>query len=63
MSALKHLFTPGTVGAVTLKNRIVFAPMLDRLSNEDGSISDASIQYYTERARGGAGMLIVLCDF
>jgi 2,4-dienoyl-CoA reductase-like NADH-dependent reductase (Old Yellow Enzyme family)/thioredoxin reductase len=59
VSALKHLFTPGTVGAVTLKNRIVFAPMLDRLSNEDGSISDASIQYYTERARGGAGMLIV----
>ena len=59
MSALEYLFTAGTVGTVKSKNRIVFAPMLDRCANEDGSISDASIQYYTARARGGAGMLIV----
>jgi len=59
VSGLKHLFAPGRIGALETKNRIVFAPMLDRLANEDGSISNASVSYYNERARGGAGILIV----
>jgi 2,4-dienoyl-CoA reductase-like NADH-dependent reductase (Old Yellow Enzyme family) len=59
VSRLNFLFTPGKIGTVEVKNRIVFAPMLDRFANEDGSISEASIQYYAERARSGAGLLIV----
>jgi len=59
VSRLNLLFAPGKIGTIEVKNRIVFAPMLDRFANEDGSISEASIRYYTERARGGAGLLIV----
>ena len=59
MPELKYLFSPGRIGAVELKNRIIFAPMLDRFANEDGSISEASVRYYRERARGGAALLIV----
>jgi len=50
------LFEPITVRGMTLKNRIVFPPMvvmlLDYRSRELGS-------YYVERARGGAGTVIV----
>ncbi len=50
------LFEPITIRGMTLKNRIIFPPMvvmlLDYRSRELGS-------YYLERARGGAGTVIV----
>lgn len=54
-----HLFAPMTIGQLTLKNRTVMAPMESKLANADGSVSDASIAYYRERAQGGVGMVIV----
>ncbi|MCK9265121.1 MAG: FAD-dependent oxidoreductase [Deltaproteobacteria bacterium] len=42
-----------------LRNRIAMAPMLSRLCNTDGSVSQKLIDYYVERAKGGAGLIIV----
>jgi 2,4-dienoyl-CoA reductase-like NADH-dependent reductase (Old Yellow Enzyme family)/NADPH-dependent 2,4-dienoyl-CoA reductase/sulfur reductase-like enzyme len=42
-----------------LRNRVVMAPMLSRLSNPNGVVSQKQIDYYAERAKGGAGLIIV----
>jgi 2,4-dienoyl-CoA reductase-like NADH-dependent reductase (Old Yellow Enzyme family)/thioredoxin reductase len=48
-----------SLGQVQLRNRIVMAPMLSRLCHADGSVSQKLIDYYVERAKGGAGLIIV----
>jgi len=45
--------------SVELRNRIVMAPMLSRLCDPNGVVSPKLIDYYTERARGGVGLIIV----
>lgn len=59
MAKYKNLFSPIKVGTVTLKNRIVMPPMDTDQQNMDGSLSRKSFAYMTERARGGAGLLIM----
>jgi 2,4-dienoyl-CoA reductase-like NADH-dependent reductase (Old Yellow Enzyme family)/thioredoxin reductase len=54
-----HLLAPGRIGTLELRNRIIMAPMGDRLANADGTISDNQAAYFEARARGGAGMLLV----
>lgn len=52
------LFEPGKIGTMTLKNRIVMAPMgLYGLPAPDGSLTGRSMDFYLERARGGAGLI------
>ncbi|MGJ9385736.1 FAD-dependent oxidoreductase [Salipaludibacillus sp. CF4.18] len=57
----KHskLFTPGEIGTVQLKNRIVKAPQSTGLSNMDGTVSERLVRFYKEIARGGTGLVIV----
>lgn len=57
--AKQKIFTPIKIGNVELRNRIVMPPMSTRLSNPDGSVSPRLIRYFEERAKGGAGMIIV----
>lgn len=53
------LFEPGKIGTMELKNRILMAPMgIGALAEPDGRLSERAIEYYTARARGGAGMII-----
>ncbi len=52
------LFEKTKIKDLTLKNRIVMAPM-GKTAEADGSMSPASVNYYVERAKGGAGMIIV----
>jgi len=54
-----HLFTPGRIGSMELRNRIVMCPMGMLLGNDDGTVSDNEAAYYEARARGGAALLIV----
>ena len=54
-----HLMEPFRLKNITLNNRIVMAPMLSRLCDPDGIVSQKLIDYYAERARGGAGLVIV----
>jgi mycofactocin system FadH/OYE family oxidoreductase 2 len=52
------LFSPGKLGSLTIRNRIVFLPHYPAFDTDDGTIKDTYINYYAERARGGAGLLI-----
>lgn len=45
---------------LTLRNRVVMAPMTTWSANPDGSISDAELDYYRRRAQG-VGMVITGC--
>ena len=52
------LFTPVALGPLTLRNRLVMAPMGTCL-DESGHITDDTIAYYVRRARGGVGTITV----
>ncbi|MCD6256833.1 FAD-dependent oxidoreductase [Candidatus Aerophobetes bacterium] len=54
-----NLFTPGKIGTLEVKNRIIKAPQSTGMSNVDGSVSERLIRHYRELARGGAGLIIV----
>ncbi|MDR6123400.1 2,4-dienoyl-CoA reductase-like NADH-dependent reductase (Old Yellow Enzyme family) [Bacillus sp. SLBN-46] len=47
---------------VSLKNRIVMAPMTNFSSNQDGTVTDAEVTYYARRS-GGVGMVITACTY
>ena len=55
----QKLFTPGYIGKIWVKNRIVREPMLSCLSHSDGSITERDIDHYKEFAKGGTGLIIV----
>ena len=47
------------IGSVTVKNRVIMAPMNTNYANPDGSISKRFADYFVERAKGGVGMIII----
>lgn len=51
------LFSEIHIGAVSLKNRIVMPAMATNFLT-DGAVSTRMIDYFVERARGGAGLII-----
>jgi 2,4-dienoyl-CoA reductase-like NADH-dependent reductase (Old Yellow Enzyme family) len=59
MSETNVLLTPGRIGGVTIRNRVVMAPMTTRLADDDGFVTDSLVDYYVARARGGVGLLTV----
>ncbi len=52
-----HLFTPYTMGEITLRNRIVVSPMCE-YSSVDGLATDWHLVHLGSRAVGGAGLVI-----
>ncbi|WP_066312556.1 NADPH dehydrogenase NamA [Bacillus sp. FJAT-29814] len=57
---MAKLFSPYTIKGVTLKNRIVMAPMCMYSShNEDGKVQNWHRTHYTSRAVGQVGLIIV----
>ena len=50
------LFDPVTLGALTLKNRIVMAPMTRSRADKNAVPTDVMVDYYRQRA--GAGLII-----
>ncbi len=46
------------VSGVTLPNRLALAPMTTYSSQEDGTITDAEVEYLRRRAAGGLGTII-----
>lgn len=54
-----RLFEPGRIGSLEIKNRLVMPPMATGLALKDGTVTDRQIDYYAERAKGGAGLIIV----
>jgi 2-enoate reductase len=52
------LMEPGTIGPVTLKNRVVMTPMgMFGVPAADGSLTPRGIDFYVERARGGTALV------
>jgi 2,4-dienoyl-CoA reductase-like NADH-dependent reductase (Old Yellow Enzyme family)/thioredoxin reductase len=55
---LKNLFSPIRIGSVEIANRVVMSPMATNLCSPDGSVTEAQIDHYVARARGGVGLII-----
>ncbi len=55
---LKHLFSPGKIGNVQIKNRIVRSATYERRAMKYGIVSDKLIELYRELAEGGTGLII-----
>lgn len=53
------LFSPLTIGHVTLRNRIAMMPHAVVFGAGYGSAIDRTIDYHVERAKGGAGLIIM----
>ncbi|MEJ2740426.1 MAG: FAD-dependent oxidoreductase, partial [Dehalococcoidia bacterium] len=53
------IFSPVKINSLELANRFVIPPMASTLANEDGTVSQALIDYWVARAKGGWGLLIV----
>jgi 2,4-dienoyl-CoA reductase (NADPH2) len=58
---VKHplLASPGFIGQLELKNKIVMAPMGSNFAGEDGHTTEQLESYYEERAKGGVGLIIL----
>jgi N-ethylmaleimide reductase len=56
--ARPHLFTPVQIGPITLKHRIVMAPLTRSRSEQPGDIPGAlMLEYYAQRASDG-GLIV-----
>lgn len=53
------LFTSIKLGSAEMKNRVVFSSVCTHFCEKDGSIGERMWHYVEERARGGAGLLII----
>lgn len=52
------IFEPIDINRITIKNRLVMAPMGNiSMSDETGRPKDQMIQYFVERAKGGVGLI------
>jgi 2,4-dienoyl-CoA reductase (NADPH2) len=58
MNHLKALFTPSAIGRMEVKNRIVM-PAVHLNYSPDGAVNKKILDYFVERARGAAGLIIV----
>jgi 2,4-dienoyl-CoA reductase-like NADH-dependent reductase (Old Yellow Enzyme family)/thioredoxin reductase len=63
MSApFERLFTPLNLGHITLRNRVAMMPHAVTFNGGYGAMQERIIDYHVERAKGGAG-LIVMSNF
>jgi len=58
-SSYQHLLSPGRIGSLEIRNRIIMTPMGTNLAEQDGRIGDRIARYYETRAAGGVGLIIV----
>ena len=54
-----HIFTPGKIGNMTVKNRIVQGPAEFQAVGFDGELTDEYIDFFEESASMGTGLIIV----
>lgn len=64
MIQYSNLFTPIKIGKLEIKNRFALAPMGPLgLADAEGGFNQRGIDYYTERAKGGTGLIITGVTF
>ena len=54
-----HLFNPVTLGGLFIRNRLAMSQLTMNYATEEGFVTQKLIRYYLERARGGAGLILV----
>lgn len=57
MQPFPNLFSPIQIGKITVKNRIFMPPLSTNLADK-GYVTDALIEHYSNRAKGGVGLII-----
>src|SRR5688572_25445036 len=55
----QRLLSPGHIGPMALRNRIVMPAMDQNSCTAEGEVTDLNIAHYEARARGGVGLLIL----
>lgn len=61
---MKLLLKPLELNRLTLENRLVMPPMATSKSDKDGMVSQAILDYYAEKSKGGfIGMIIIEHSF
>ncbi len=63
MDAPQLLFTTGRIGRLTLKNRLVMAPMVRNYADEHGRMTPRYLAHLQCIARGGVGTMILEASF
>jgi 2,4-dienoyl-CoA reductase-like NADH-dependent reductase (Old Yellow Enzyme family)/thioredoxin reductase len=59
MGAYPRLFAPGRMGSLTLRNRVLMAPMEKNLALPTGAVSQRYVDYCEARAAGGAALILL----
>ena len=59
---MRTLFDRTQIGSMKLKNRIFMSPM-GTTGEADGAYCNEGIDYFEERAKGGAGLLITAVTY
>ena len=59
MSAFQNLLSPGRIGSMELRNRLVMSPMETMYGTPDGLPSERTVAYFAARAAGGVGLITV----
>lgn len=59
LSNYPHLLSPGRIGRLEVRNRLVMPPMATNYGGENGEVTERMVRYYAERAKGGTGLIIV----
>jgi 2,4-dienoyl-CoA reductase-like NADH-dependent reductase (Old Yellow Enzyme family) len=54
-----RLLSPGRIGSLEVRNRILLAPMGTNLEAADGTPGERITRFYEARAAGGVGMIVV----
>ena len=54
---MTRLFSPGRIGPVEIRSRVVMPSMTTRLADAEGRVTDATVAYYRVRAAGGVGLI------
>jgi 2,4-dienoyl-CoA reductase-like NADH-dependent reductase (Old Yellow Enzyme family) len=54
-----QLFTPYPLGTVTLRNRLIMAPLYLGYAGEGGTVSKLLLEHYRLMARSGVGLVVV----
>lgn len=57
--AYKYMYTPIQIGPMQVMNRFVMPPMSNNFAIASGELSERSLAYYRERAKGGFGLITI----
>ena len=54
---LQHVFQPGQIGTLKLKNRLIVSAMSSHMGNDDGTPNEAVNRYLVRKTQGGWGLI------